>query len=140
MCFGESLPGFICRPLHLHPGKIRPAERNWLKPPLAVPAGRPAASVTTPAVPTQPAAAVPVRQHNLSEEPLEITAFSCCYTNTRHKIESQRALISSLSLIFQHAFKVLPAFLPWQIILVVDGEVLPQVCQGSPVESWPSSV
>lgn len=75
VCFGESLSGFTCRPLHLHPGKIQPAEQNWLKPPPAVPAGRPAASVTTPAVPAQPAAAVPVNQQNLSEEPLEITAF-----------------------------------------------------------------
>lgn len=72
VCFGESLPGFTCRPLHLHPGKIRPAERNWLKPPLTVPAGRPAASVTTPAVLIQPAAVVPARQHNSSEQPLEI--------------------------------------------------------------------
>lgn len=67
MCFDESLPGFTCHPLHLHPGKIRPAERNWLKPPLTVPAGQPAASVTTPAVLTQPAAAVPAKQQNLSE-------------------------------------------------------------------------
>lgn len=60
VCFNESLPGITYRPLHLHPGKIQPAELNWLKLPLTVPAEQPAASVTTPAVPIQPAAAVPV--------------------------------------------------------------------------------
>lgn len=60
VCFNESLPGITCRPLHLHPGKIQPAELNWLKLPLTVLAEQPAASVTTPAVPIQPAAVVPV--------------------------------------------------------------------------------
>lgn len=52
--------GITCLPLRLHPERTRPAEQCWQMLLPSVPAGRPAASATTPAGQALPAAAVPV--------------------------------------------------------------------------------
>lgn len=63
----ERHPGITCRPPRLHPEKNRPAVRRWQMLLPSVPAGRPAASATTPAGRALPAAAAPAETQSNKE-------------------------------------------------------------------------